>query len=590
MPATKKDASRSDRGPGRRPAQADTSSGSPRQRTPPVAATQPRRVKAREAASRVRGLADVSDSLDGRRRLRRLARLVAKGSREVRGIAFIEGLLGECLDEAEHEAATRERWRTCEAVAWGLAWLARTRRAGGSAGGLLERLVKHARTATQQLRDGDTASAAFVVALARLFNDIEACRCLERDANAALVEELGRLVFTDGAVHVAGDPAGSAAIVERVERWSAVREVATAIGGPCPWDDETDDRWRRATVTALRLLGGQGRPLTGAGRLPACCSQRLLDAATAARGRAGRTATLVRDPRRRIEPAAAKRLLPRDFHSADAASSIIRTGWHRDAVRVLLDHRSTVPRLEIATHDRLLVDGPWAWRVSINGRPLEAEGPWSVTGFESDRKATFLEIAAPLAGGLQIARQVVVLVRDAVVLLADAITAATPPAGEVLACESGLSLGHGLEVEPAEETRDVVAYDTSMRMMALPLALPEWSAAPAPGSLAASAGSLLLRQESSGGRLYAPLWLDCHPARIGRPLTWRQLSVADTRRNLPRHQAAAFRVQAGLEQWLLYRTLDAARNRTVLGCNLSCEFLVGRVREDGVVSRTLEIE
>lgn len=596
MPATKKkDKPRPDRrrAKDRAPASADghaARSAVKPQRTQPTVSPQPRRVKAKEAARRVRGLADVSESLDGRRRLRRLARLVAQGSREVRGITFIETLLGECLDEAEQEAVARERWRACEAVAWGLAWLARTRRAGGSAGGLLERLVKHARAATHDLRDRDTTSAAFVVALARLFSDIEACRCLERDATAALTEELGRLVSADGAVNVAGEPAGSAAIVDRVERWSAVREVATAIGGDCPWDEAADERWHRATLMALRLLGGQGRTLTGAGRLPACCSRRLLDAVGAGPGRAGRTAALVCDPPRRIEPGAAKRLLPRDLHAADAAVSIIRTGWHRDAVRVLVDYRTAVPRIEIATKDRLLVDGPWAWRVSLAGRPLEAEGPWTVTGFESDRKATFLEIAAPLGGGLHIARQVVVLVRDAVVLLADAITAAAPPAGTSLGLESSIALGQALEAESAEETREVVVYDTAMRMMALPLAHPEWSAAPASGSFAASAGALTLRQESLGGRLYAPLWLDCDPARIGRPLTWRQLSVADTRRNLPRHQAAAFRIQAGLEQWLLYRALDMPRNRTVLGCNLSCEFLVGRVGKDGVVARTLEIE
>jgi len=66
--------------------------------------------------------------------------------------------------------------------------------------------------------------------------------------------------------------------------------------------------------------------------------------------------------------------------------------------------------------------------------------------------------------------------------------------------------------------------------------------------------------------------------------------VADTWQNLPRHEAAGFRVQVGLDQWLLYRALDQPRNRTVLGCNMSCEFLLGRIRPDGTVARTLEIE
>ena len=97
------------------------------------------------------------------------------------------------------------------------------------------------------------------------------------------------------------------------------------------------------------------------------------------------------------------------------------------SIRVLLEYRAAVPHLEIAVGDRLLVDGPWHWQASKGGRPLEMEGPWSVSCWESDKKATYLEIIAPLAGGMQIDRQIVLLPRDRVVLLADAIT---HPAGD----------------------------------------------------------------------------------------------------------------------------------------------------------------
>lgn len=607
MPATKKDETRRSRaaaagtppaaeaGPrGGRGGAPDDGTHSAGLRSRPArrkgAVEKPLRVKAKAAARRIRLLADLSDSLDVRRRLRRLAKLVADGSRDVRGIAFVEGLLGESLDEADAAAAPGERWLACEAVAWGLAWLARARRANGSAGGLLERLVRCAREAGATLAGRDTSPARFVVALARLFRDIEACRCLEQSAATALAEEIGRLVSADGAVAVAGDAGGSAGVVERVERWTAVREVAAATGGPPPWDGATEARWARAAETALRLLGGQGRILTGAGRLPASFSQRLLEAQLAGKGAVGRTAAAVRRPCRTVDPRGHRRLLPRDLHAADSATAILRTGWHRDALRVFVDYRESTPRLEIATADRLLVDGPWSWGAWLGGRPLEAEGPWTLSGFESDRKATFLEISAALGGGLRLERHVAVLVRDAVVVLADAITAASPPAGTPLRIESSVALGAGLEAEQAEETRDVAVYDTAMRLTALPLALPEWTAAPAAGGIEVADGSIRLGHESQGGRLYAPLWLDCDPARSGRPLTWRQLTVADTRHNLPRHQAAGFRVQVGLEQWLLYRALDQPRNRSVLGCNLSCEFLLGSVRPDGTVARTLEIE
>jgi hypothetical protein len=270
--------------------------------------------------------------------------------------------------------------------------------------------------------------------------------------------------------------------------------------------------------------------------------------------------------------------------------AVIRSGWDRRSLRVMLDYRHAVPRLEIAVADRLLVEGPWQWEAWAGGRALEAEGPWTVSCWESDRKATFLEITAALTGGRQIERQVVVLPRDRIVLLADAITAAGPAAapGDVR-YRGQVPLAASLDVDPAVETREVSVFDTAMRFQALPLALPEWRTA-GRGGFEAFGSGLVLSQEASGGRLYAPLWLDCDASRVGGPLTWRQLTVADTRRNLLPHQAAGFRVQAGDEQWLLYRALDAARNRTLLGCNVSCEFLLGRVKRDGQVARTLEIQ
>jgi hypothetical protein len=158
-----------------------------------------------------------------------------------------------------------------------------------------------------------------------------------------------------------------------------------------------------------------------------------------------------------------------------------------------------------------------------------------------------------------------------------------------LRSRSTLPLSAGLEADPAEETREVLVFDTRMRMMALPLALPEWRVGHG-GKLEAGPAGLTLAQETGGPRLYAPLWLDLDPDRIGRPLTWRQLTVADTRINLPPWQAAGFRVQAGLDQWLVYRALDEARNRTLLGCNLSNEFFLGRIKPRGTVKRVLEIQ
>lgn len=452
------------------------------------------------------------------------------------------------------------------------------------------------------LAGGDTLPGRFVVTLARLFRDIEACRRLEPAATSAVSAEIERLTSARGVVNLAG----SGPMVERVTRWTTVREIAATTGEPA-WGEATERRWREAATNAIRLLGDDGRRLATGGLMPAPFTAPLLDAVAALGGRRKRAATAVRS--RRPVGGTPRRFIRRDLHDATAAVAIMRAGWERGDLRVLVDYRQATPHLEIAAGDRLLVEGPWKWSVSEGGEGLEAEGPWTASCWESDRQATFLEITAPLAGGRQFERQVVLLPRDKIVVLADAVTtpgggtgqstpgnaavanghhAAEPRPGS-LRCRSVVRLAPGLEADPAEETRETLVFDTRMRLVALPLGLPEWRVGRG-GSLENASDGLALAQESAGPRLYAPLWLDCDADRSGRPLTWRQLTVADTRINLPPWQAAGFRVQVGREQWLLYRSLDAPRNRTLLGCNVSCEFLLGRIRPRGSVKRVLEIQ
>ena len=541
----------------------------------------PREVRGREAARRILELAALSETLDVRNRLRRLGMQVQGGGRDAQRMTFVEATIGECLDEAEVAASQRDRWLSCEAATWAVGWMARTRRAGGSAGSLLERLVRAAHAAATSLAAGDTLPACFVLTLARLFRDIEACRCLEESATVAVGAEVDRLVSAAGVVNLAD----SAAMVDRVVRWTQFRDIASATGGAC-WSDATDGRWQTAAVAALRLLGHGARAFAGAGRLPDCFTAPLVDAMEGMGGRCRRTARALATG---AESCRRRDVLPRDLHDAEAAVAIVRSGWARDSLRVMLDYRTAVPRLEIAVGERMLVNGPWEWGVTCDGVGLEAESAWRVSGWETGRKGTFLEIAASLGGGLQIERQLVVLPEDRIVLLADAIVSATAGGcvGD-LRYRVALPLAPSLDAEAGQEHREVVVFDTSMRFMALPLALPEWRTA-GRGVFEVAGQSLTLTQEGRGG-LYAPLWIDCDASRVGGPLTWRQLTVADTRCNIGTGQAAGFRVQAGLRQWLLYRSLDTPRNRTLLGCNVSSGFLLGRIKRSGEVARTLEID
>jgi hypothetical protein len=594
-------------------------------------------VSARAAARHIRGLADRCDDLELRSQLRQLARQV-DGTVSRRRAAACEALIGSCLDRVDDFAkadrsvadcdsptdeprarASRQMtdaWLVREAATWAVARLVRVRKGGGDTGGILGRLSTIARQATEDLAARNTEPAQFLLVLARLFADIEACRLLERDAQAALVEEIGRLVSHSGAVGLSG----SDAIIERVVRWTAVRQAAFDTGGPM-WPDAvadadaeipraTDTAWHAAAGFAVRLLGGQGRILSAAGRRPAGQSAPLV-AAIRSKGRPGVGKGVRRTARVLLGDTAPRStgLLPRNVHDASAAMAVMRSDWTGDGLRVLVDYRSAAPRIEVAVGDRLLIDGPWQWAVTVDGRPCEAEGHWTVSCWESDRKATFLELSAPLGGGMQIERQVVLLPRDRIVMLADAVTLTAEASGReggstngslggvatnghastgAIEYRSVVPLAAALETDAAEESREICIYDSTMRGLALPLGLSEWRGVGRGGFESTPAGLALT--QVGRHRLYAPVWIDCVAGRIGGPLTWRQLTVADTRLILPPYQAAGFRVQSGSEQWLVYKTLDAPRNRTLLGCNVSCDFLVGRVKPSGEVARTLEIQ
>jgi hypothetical protein len=548
----------------------------------------PPRPGRRAVARHVAGLADLAADVEVRARLRRLARDVRRGRA---GRAEAEAILAI--------GTAADRWLRNEAAAWTVAVSLRRGRATSTRRGmkllpLVERLVAEAHGALPRLVAGDSGPARFVLVLARVCDHVEACRRLEPAAVAAVTDEITRTVSETGTVLVVG----GAEMVERVVHWTACRDAGLTLGG-LPWAEATDRLWRRAARAAVRLLGDEGRILSGAGLLPTGRSAPLRDACLAKGRRAcGRPARrtmkqlLADGPSARRRTRDASRGLPLAMHDAQAAVAVMRSDWSAGGLRLLADYRGSTVRLEVAVGDRLLVDGIWGCAISTAGRPAGPAGGWRVSCWETGRKATILGLTTGLEGGGTLERQIVLLPRDRVVILADAVRAAAPAseAGDaaVIDYRGVVPLAADLEGEAAAETREVLCFDTTMRFLALPPALGEWRGV-GRGNLEVTPAGLAVTQ-SGHARLYAPLWLDCSAPRLGRPLTWRQLTVADTRIILPPHQAAGFRIQAGDEQWLLYQALDAPRNRTLLGCNVACELLVGRVKRSGEVARLLEIQ
>jgi hypothetical protein len=235
--------------------------------------------------------------------------------------------------------------------------------------------------------------------------------------------------------------------------------------------------------------------------------------------------------------------------------------------------------------DRLFA-GDWSSTSLVNQNEARFAGEWEEVCWVTDDDVDYLELQVELSEGVRIQRQICLARQDRFLFIADA----------VLGAETH-SLRHTLQLPltdaiatPAAETHEIALRARKPRALIFPLALPEWRTDRRGGELTAGNGTIQLHQATNASSLYAPLWIDLDPQRHNRSFTWRQLAVAEERQNVPPDVAVGYRVQFGKEQWLIYRSLNPARNRTVIGHNLATEFLIARFDQGGGVKALIEVE
>jgi hypothetical protein len=244
-------------------------------------------------------------------------------------------------------------------------------------------------------------------------------------------------------------------------------------------------------------------------------------------------------------------------------------------------------RMELRWGRDVFWSGVWQLDISRDGRRAEPMSEWEEVFRVSHERADYLELSSEFSEGLRVKRQILLARKDRFLFLADAIVAREPGKLDYRAC---LPLASATRFDGAEESREGFLTGPSRRALVLPLALPEWRADARFGSLEPTEHGLELSQPAQGCGTYAPLFIDLQPRRFREPFTWRRLTVAENLHPLPADTAAGYRVQVGRRQWLIYRSLAAKANRTLLGHNLATQMLVARFRRNGEVDALLEIE
>jgi hypothetical protein len=277
---------------------------------------------------------------------------------------------------------------------------------------------------------------------------------------------------------------------------------------------------------------------------------------------------------------------------------------HADASRVLRELRHPAPPniastkltvafpgrslyIELCRGDHPIFAGTWEMDITLDGEPAIPISDYEETCWVADQDVYYLELEIHLSGGLRLERHLVFTREDQFIFLADAVFG--PQAGK-LEYRGLLPLAEATEFQADRQHAEGVLLGKKRLATGVPPALSEWRSASDPGQLQLQDGKLELSQSAAGRNLFAPLFIDLKNRRFNKPLTWRQLTVAELLKIQPPESAVGYRVMIGKEQWLIYRSLSPKANRTVLGHNLSSEFLLARFLKGGEVQSLIEVE
>lgn len=283
----------------------------------------------------------------------------------------------------------------------------------------------------------------------------------------------------------------------------------------------------------------------------------------------------------------ARKLPEPSVYSEWAEACVMRSKWSRKSPQFCCLFSDRELRTELTTGGRVIWSGSSNPTLQVDGQALTATSDWTELCWFTDEDVDYLELEVDFEGGWAIQRQMLLARRDDFLLLADAVLG---PGESKIQYDHRLPLADDISFIPEEATHEGYLKNSRPLCTVLPLSLPEWRTAPTAGRLVMKDGQLQLSLSVTAARLYAPLLVDLSSRRWIEKRTWRQLTIAEHLEVQRTDIAAGFRVQLGRKQWLIYRSLGERANRTLLGQNLSQEFLVARFDSDGCIDELIEID
>lgn len=273
-----------------------------------------------------------------------------------------------------------------------------------------------------------------------------------------------------------------------------------------------------------------------------------------------------------------------------AGLAVLATDWKPKSPRLTVTYEGESMQLELAAGGQVLLCGDWPIDVKWAGQPVQPNDTWDEQCWFSDDDGDYLELSIDLVGGGTLERQIFIAREDNVAYLSEILLSETQQQ-DTIEIRTSLTLAEGAKFEPAKETREGwLSAGEKQIAGVVPLALPEWRIDPRTGELEQQEDQLVLTHSAAGRNACSALMLDFKPRRFAKQRTWRQLTVAERLEKVDRDVAVSFRMQSGKDQWLVYRTLEPAGNRTFLGQNYACDGVIGKLLPDDEFEEYFELD
>ncbi len=271
-----------------------------------------------------------------------------------------------------------------------------------------------------------------------------------------------------------------------------------------------------------------------------------------------------------------------DDHSCSISEpcqiAVLRESWRPDASSVAIRFGQRDMWCSLTRKIRLF-EVAGLPKVAIDGQSIGPTSDWELVGEHIDNNVNFVEFQLTMESGVALQRQFLISYEDQFAVISDAVTASN-----VHQFSYSMQLELPRSITALEETENHEIYlreGKTIKALLLPLSLSEWRGQRDGCFRLIGDHSIELTQHVTGRAMYSPLWIDLSPRRSLQPRTWRQLTVGEELQVVPPDVAAAFRVQVGSEQWVVYRSLANPANRTFLGVNQLCEMYYGRFKKRG---------